>query len=72
MDHCLKEKNITGLMKDELDAKITTKLVGLSRSYSLDDSSQDKKSKGTKRCVIKRKHKFEDSDVELRSKLTRE
>ena len=46
-------------MKDELDAKITTKLVGLSRSYSLDDSSQDKKSKGTERCVIKRKRKFE-------------
>ena len=27
-------------------------------SYLIDDSSQDKKTKGTKNCVIKRKLKF--------------
>ena len=28
-------------------------------SYFIDDGSQDKKAKGTKRCAIKRKLKFE-------------
>ena len=38
-------------MKDELGGKIMTKFV--------DDGSEDKKIKDTKRCVIKRKLKFE-------------
>ena len=42
-------------MKDELSRKIMTKLY----SYLIDDSSKDKKAKGTKKCVIKRKRKFE-------------
>ena len=37
-------------MKDELGGKIMTKSV---------DGSEDKKLKGTKKCVIKRKLKFE-------------
>ena len=48
-------------MKDELGGKIMTKLVGLrveTYSYLIDDGSEDKKSKGTKKCVIKRKLKF--------------
>ena len=49
-------------MKDELGRKIMTKFVGLrakTYSYLIDDSSEDKKAKGTKMCVIKRKLKLE-------------
>ena len=49
-------------MKDELGGKIMTKLIGLkakTHSYLIDDRSKDKKPKGTKKWVIKRKHKFE-------------
>ena len=45
-------------MKDELGGKIMTKFVGLrakTYSYLIDDGSEDKKAKGTKKCVIKRK-----------------
>ena len=48
-------------MKDELDGKIMTKFVGLrakTYSYLIDDGSEDKESKGTKKCVIKRKFKI--------------
>ena len=47
-------------MKNELDGKIMKKFVGLrakTYSYLRDDSSEDKKAKGTKKCVIKRKFK---------------
>ena len=49
-------------MKDELGGKIIKKFVGLiakTYSYLIDDGSQDKKAKGTKKCVIKRNLKFE-------------
>ena len=49
-------------MKDELREKIMTKFVGLrvkTYSYLTDDGSEDKKAKNTKKCVIKRKLKFE-------------
>ena len=49
-------------MKDESGARIMTKFVGLrakTYSYLADDSSEDKKAKGTKKCVIKRKFTFE-------------
>ena len=49
-------------MKDELGEKIILKFVGLrakAYSYLIDDGSQDKKSKSTKKCVIKRKFKFQ-------------
>ena len=49
-------------MKVKLEGKIITKFVGLSAktySYFIDDGSEDKKAKGTKKCVIKRKLKFE-------------
>ena len=48
-------------MKDELGGKIMKKFVGLGAktySYLIDDGSEDKKAKGTKKCVIKRKLKF--------------
>ena len=50
------------LMKDQLGGKITIKFVGLrtkSYSYLIADGNQDKKSKGTKKCVIKIKPEFE-------------
>ena len=40
-----------------------TKFVGLrakTYSYLIDDNSEDKKTKDTKKCVIKRELKFED------------
>ena len=55
-----KEKNknyLIGLMKDELGEKIMTKFFGLrakAYGYLIDDSSKDKRAKGTKKCVIKK------------------
>ena len=49
-------------MKNELRRKIMTQFVGLiakTYSYLIDDSTEDKKAKGTKKCVIRRKLKFE-------------
>ena len=49
-------------MKDELGEKIMTKFVGLRvKIYSclIDVCSEDKKAKGTRKCVTKRKLKFE-------------
>ena len=49
-------------MKDEVRGKILKKLVGLrakTYNYLTDDSSEDKKAKGPKERVIKRKLKFE-------------
>ena len=47
-------------MKDKLGGKIMTKFVGLKTySYIIDDGSEDKKAKGSKKCVIKRKLRFE-------------
>ena len=49
-------------MKDELDGKIMKKIVALrakTSSYLIDDDSEDKKAKGTKKCVIKGKLEFE-------------
>ena len=58
----VKNKKVIGLMKDELGGKIMAKFVGLTAktySYLIDESSEDKIAKGTKKCVIKRKLKFE-------------
>ena len=52
-----------GLIKDELGGKIMTKFVALrpkTYSYLTDDCKEDKKAKGTKKCVIKRRLKFND------------
>ena len=57
-----KNKRVIGLMKYELGGKIMTKFVGLrvkNYSYLIDDGGEDKKAKSTKKCVIKRKLKFE-------------
>ena len=58
-----KNKNVIGLVKDELGGKIMTEFVALkpkTYSYLTDDYEEDKKAKGTKKCVIKRRVKFSD------------
>ena len=52
-----KDKKVVGLLKDELGGKIMKEFCALrakTYSYLMDDNSEVKKSKGTKRCVIKR------------------
>ena len=58
-----KNEKVIGLMKDELGRKIMTEFVVLrpkTYSYLTDDDSEDKKAKGTKKYMIKRRLKFED------------
>ena len=48
-------------MKDELAGKITIELVALRpKTCLMDDDSEAKKTKGTKKCIIKRMLKFLD------------
>ena len=56
-----KNKKVIGLMKDELGGTFMTEFVALrskTYSYLTDDCEEDKKAKGTKKCVIKRRLKF--------------
>ena len=58
-----KNKKVIGLMKDELGGKIITEFVTLrpkTYSYLTDDCKEDKKAKGTKKCVIEKMIKFKD------------
>ena len=58
-----KNKKVIGLMKDELGGKIITEFVTLrskTYSYLTEDSKEDKKVKGTKKCIIKKMIKFND------------
>ena len=62
----VKNKKLIGLMKDELGGKIMTKFVGLTEktyNYLIDDGSEDKKAKGTRKCVIKRKFQYENYKI---------
>ena len=56
-----KNKKVIGLMKHELGAKIIAEFVTLrpkNYSFLTDDGKEDKKAKGTKKCIIKKKIKF--------------
>ena len=60
-------------MKDGLGRKIMTKFVGLrAKTYIclIDDGNKDKKAKNTRKCVIKRKLKFENYKKLFRSNST--
>ena len=51
-----KNKEVPGLFKDELGGKVIIEAVARrpkTYAYLIDDGSEHKKSKGTKRCVIK-------------------
>ena len=66
-----KNEKVIGLMKDELSGKIMTKFVGPRAkiySYLIDDGSEDKKAKGRKKCLIKRKLKVENYENCLEAK----
>ena len=55
-------KKVIGMFKDELGGKIMKEFCALrakTYSYLMDDNSEVKKSKGTKKCVIKRELMFE-------------
>ena len=57
-----KNKKVIGLFKDELGGKIMTEFVALRAktwAYLMEAGSEHKKSKGTKKCVIKRRLMFE-------------
>ena len=58
-----KNKKVIGLMKDELGGKIITEFVTLKPKtylYLTDNGKEDKKAKGTKKCIIKKMIKFND------------
>ena len=58
-----KNKKVIGLMKDELGGKIIMEFVTLrpkTYSFLTDDGKEDKKAKGTKKCVIKNMIKLND------------
>ena len=58
-----KNKKIISLMKDELGGKIITEFVTLrpkTYSFLTGDGKEDKKAKGTKKCIIKKMIKFND------------
>ena len=57
-----KNKKVIGLFKDELGGTIMKEFCGLrakSYSYLMNNDSEVKKSKGTKKCVIKRELMFQ-------------
>ena len=59
----LKNKKVIGLMKDKLRGRTITEFVTLrpkTHSYLTGNFKEDKKAKGTKKCVIKRMIKFDD------------
>ena len=52
-------------MKDELGGRIMKGLRAKTYSYSKDNNDEDKKRKGTKKRVVKRKLKFQDYKIRL-------
>ena len=58
-----KNKKVLGLMKGELGGEIIIEFITLrpkTYSYLTDNDKEDKKAKGTKKCVIKKTIKFND------------
>ena len=58
-----KNKKVIGFMKNELGGRVITEFVALrpkTYSYLTGDCEEDKKAKGTKKCVIKRMIKLDD------------
>ena len=58
-----KNKEVIGLMKDELGGKIMTEFIALRPnlySYKKLDGEEDKKCKGIKKCIVKKTLTYED------------
>ena len=58
-----KNKKVIGLMKDEFGGEIIAEFIALrpkTYSYLTDNDKIDKKSKGTKKCIIKKMIKLDD------------
>ena len=58
-----KNKKVIGSMKDELGGEIITEFIALrpkTYSYLTNNDKIDKKTKGTKKCIIKKMIKFDD------------
>ena len=58
-----KNKKVIGLIKGELGGKIITEFATLrpkTYSFLTDDGKEDKKAKGTKKCIIRKMIKFND------------
>ena len=56
-----KNKKVMGLFKDQLGGKIVIEFVGLrvkTYAYLMDDDSEHKKAKGTKKCILKQRLMF--------------
>ena len=56
-----KNKKVIGLFKDELGGKVMKEFAGIwakTYPYLMDDDSEHKKAKGTKKCIIKRRLLF--------------
>ena len=56
-----KNKKVIGFFKDELGAKIIIEFCALrakAYAYKLDDETEKKKAKGTKKCIVKREITF--------------
>ena len=61
-------KKILGMFKDELGGKIMKKVCApraKTYTYLLDDDTEKKKDKGTKKCVIKRRLRSDDYYVSV-------
>ena len=57
-----KNKKVIGMFKDEIGGKIMTEFCALrakSYAFKLDDDTEMKKAKGTKKCIVKRELMFE-------------
>ena len=57
-----KNKKVIGMFKDEIGGKIMTEFCALrakSYAFKLDDDTEMKKAKGTKKCILKRELIFE-------------
>ena len=62
------------MFKDELNGKIVAKLCGprsKTYAYKMNDDIEKKKAKGTKKCVVKRRLKFDDYTDSLFNNYTK-
>ena len=65
-------KQFIGLMKDKSGGKIISKFAALrpeTSSYLSDDKDENKKAKGTKKCVKKQKVKFDNCKKQQANQL---